>query len=516
MSTTAEQAQTTDGVYIVSLEIKDTKRIEALLLKPEPTGLTVLGGLNEAGKTTALDVLTWVLCGDKHKPSQAHRDGAEKPPFASVEFSNGYTVERRGKNSDLHVTGPDGGRGNQTTLTGVRGFVNAFALDLPGFLHSSDRYKLDSLLNGLGDGIAERYAKLRADEKAKEKERREYHGEYQRLLNVADSLPAYPDGPRQVVSSAELIAQQRAIETQNAENGARRQKHAENQAALSETQEAVEELTSELATDNARRSESNIALAKASQKSQSASQEYDARKVSVNRLREELRKATEEQDAAGRIVADCAAIHNEVRIDVAHFERASSNTDRKLTEAQGAKARLAGALAQDAATVALLVDQPTGDIAAQLDDLDAQNEMARANLAKSKARAAAAIGTEKYENLSAVIAQLRADEMALIDGANMPLPDLSVEDDELRYQGKSWDCMSGAAQRRVGVAIAQRLDPSFRCVCVDEAECWDVEALAKFAGDMKAQGLQVIATRVSTGAECDYIIANGVVSEVAE
>lgn len=45
----------------------------------------------------------------------------------------------------------------------------------------------------------------------------------------------------------------------------------------------------------------------------------------------------------------------------------------------------------------------------------------------------------------------------LLQGAKLPLPGLSVEDGELTYQGKPWDCMSGSDQLKVSTAIVRAL-----------------------------------------------------------
>ena len=47
----------------------------------------------------------------------------------------------------------------------------------------------------------------------------------------------------------------------------------------------------------------------------------------------------------------------------------------------------------------------------------------------------------------------------LLDGADLPLPGLSVDDGALTYQGKRWGDMSGSDQLRVATAIVRKLNP---------------------------------------------------------
>ncbi|MBP0975340.1 MAG: chromosome segregation protein SMC, partial [Oscillospiraceae bacterium] len=107
------------------------------------------------------------------------------------------------------------------------------------------------------------------------------------------------------------------------------------------------------------------------------------------------------------------------------------------------------------------------------------------------------------------IEQIRADRRALLNGANLPLPGLSVEGGKLLYQGKAWDCMSGSEQLRVATAIVRCLNPECGFVLLDKLEQMDMQTLADFGAWLEANGLQAIATRVSTGDECSIIIEDG-------
>ena len=45
------------SVKITALEAENVKRIKAVALTPSPTGLTIVGGNNNQGKTSVLDAL---------------------------------------------------------------------------------------------------------------------------------------------------------------------------------------------------------------------------------------------------------------------------------------------------------------------------------------------------------------------------------------------------------------------------------------------------------------------------
>lgn len=62
------------SVKITQFEAENVKRIKALTLTPSASGLTIIGGRNNQGKTSALDAIVWSLGGDRYRPSQAQRD----------------------------------------------------------------------------------------------------------------------------------------------------------------------------------------------------------------------------------------------------------------------------------------------------------------------------------------------------------------------------------------------------------------------------------------------------------
>lgn len=66
-----------ESIKINAFELENVKRIKAVALKPTPSGLTVIGGNNNQGKTSVLDTIAWALGGDRYKPSNPARDGSD-------------------------------------------------------------------------------------------------------------------------------------------------------------------------------------------------------------------------------------------------------------------------------------------------------------------------------------------------------------------------------------------------------------------------------------------------------
>lgn len=162
-----------------------------------------------------------------------------------------------------------------------------------------------------------------------------------------------------------------------------------------------------------------------------------------------------------------------------------------------------------------LLDQSTEELERNIQNIETINQQVRANLDKEKAESDAAEYRMQYDTLTAQIQEIRESRTALLDNATLPLPGLSVADGELTYQGKKWDNLSGSDQLKVSAAIVRAVKPQCGFVLLDKLEQMDMETLREFGAWMESEGLQGIATRVSTGGECSLIIEDGyVASEV--
>ena len=415
------------SVKIAALEAENVKRIKAVALTPSPTGLTIVGGNNNQGKTSVLDALAWALGGEKFRPTAAVRDGALAPPHLKVILSNGVVVERKGKNSSLTVTDPTGQRSGQQLLNA---FVEPLALDLPRFMQASDKDKADTLLNiiGVGDALTglDREIKALYD-------RRTVIGQIgAQKRHAAEELTEYPDAPSEPVSAIELIQQQQEILLHNADNQRQRMKLAQLEEQEKQLGRRVQEL----------------------------SQELEMVEHQLTAVQQDVQDATK--------------------------------------------------------TVAQLQDESTAELEQSIRNVEEINRQVSANLAKSKAQDEAERYAQEYTALTEQIKAKRTARMDLLNGADLPLTGLGVEDGSLTYNGKHWQDMSGSDQLRVATAIVRRLNPNCGFVLLDKLEQMDLATLAEFGSWLQAEGLQAIATRVSTGGECQIIIEDGRVKDAEE
>ena len=158
-----------------------------------------------------------------------------------------------------------------------------------------------------------------------------------------------------------------------------------------------------------------------------------------------------------------------------------------------------------------LHDESTAELEENINNIEAINIKVRANLDKDKAEEDAQEYSRQYATLTTDLEAVRKQKVDLLQGADLPLPGLSVVDGELTYNGDKWDCMSGSDQLKVSVAIVRKLNPKCGFVLLDKLEQMDLTTLTEFGQWLETEGLQAIATRVSTGDECSIVISDGYV-----
>ena len=159
-----------------------------------------------------------------------------------------------------------------------------------------------------------------------------------------------------------------------------------------------------------------------------------------------------------------------------------------------------------------LQDESTAELEASITNIEEINRKVRANLDKDKAEDDAREYRRQYDGLTKELEDTRQKKADLLTNAPLPLPELSVQDGNLVYKGQQWDNMSGSDRLKVATAIVRKLNPKCGFVLLDKLEQMDLGTLQEFGAWLEAEGLQAIATRVSTGNECSIIIEDGYVA----
>lgn len=156
-----------------------------------------------------------------------------------------------------------------------------------------------------------------------------------------------------------------------------------------------------------------------------------------------------------------------------------------------------------------LQDESTAELEESIANIDSTNAKVRDNLNKQRAQEEADEYKRQYGDLTTQIEEVRKSRMELLNGVEMPLDDLSVQDGELIYKGQKWDNMSGSDQLKVATAIVRKTNPQCGFVLLDKLEQMDIDTMNEFGKWLQDNNLQAIATRVSTGDECSIFIEDG-------
>lgn len=260
---------------------------------------------------------------------------------------------------------------------------------------------------------------------------------------------------------------------------------------------------------------------------------YNERRT-IGQIADQKKKYAAEQphfpEAPNELVSIADLIHEQQEILARNGENAKKRQNREnivnslhLSEAR--LKQLKEQLAQEEATheslmsdyiaanksIEDLVDESTEEIENSIANIEEINRKVRANLDKEKAEEDAKQYGSQYDKLTKEIQDVRDERTSLLDSADLPLPGLSVEDGELVFEGQKWDNMSGSQQLRVATAIVRKLKPECGFVLLDKLEQMDIPTLTEFGKWLESEGLQAIATRVSSGEECQIIIEDGYV-----
>ena len=260
---------------------------------------------------------------------------------------------------------------------------------------------------------------------------------------------------------------------------------------------------------------------------------YNERRT-IGQIADQKKKYAAEQpqypEAPNELVSIADLIHEQQEILARNGENAKKRQNREnivnslhLSEAR--LKQLKEQLAQEEATheslmsdyiaanksIEDLADESTDEIENSIANIEEINRKVRANLDKEKAEEDAKQYGSQYDQLTKEIQDVRDERTSLLDSADLPLPGLSVEDGELVFEGQKWDNMSGSQQLRVSTAIVRKLKPECGFVLLDKLEQMDIPTLNEFGKWLESEGLQAIATRVSSGEECQIIIEDGYV-----
>ena len=211
------------------------------------------------------------------------------------------------------------------------------------------------------------------------------------------------------------------------------------------------------------------------------------------------------RERVNQIESEANALSKEISILTKEIDKLKAELSKKNIELT----KLLADLETARKTTAMLHDESTAELEKSIADIDDLNRKIRENCDRQKAEIDAENYSREYDELTGQIEAVRKEKSDLLKNADLPLPELSVRDGALTYKGYVWGDMSGSEQLKVATAIVRKLNPKCGFVLLDKLEQMDPDTLSEFGKWLEEEGLQAIATRVSTGNECSIIIEDG-------
>jgi hypothetical protein len=227
---------------IVEFQAENTRVLKVVRITPDGN-MVILGGDNEAGKTTVLDDIELIFGGGKSRkmPEVPIRTG-QKSGRTSVKLSNGMTLEREwsATGTRLIVRGEDGKKLPGGPQEIADKFFSLVAFDPLEFADKMDAKKQAEVLRKL---VGLDFSELDAKRASLYTERTDVGRDGERAAGQLAGTRVFPDAPQAEVSVAELVREKDVAESHNQKN----QKVRDAYAAIKE-----EERLAAIALDKAR------------------------------------------------------------------------------------------------------------------------------------------------------------------------------------------------------------------------------------------------------------------------
>lgn len=195
-------------VRITSLEADNVLRVRAVRLKFDDSGVLVIEGANEAGKSSVLKIIEMAIAGAATAPAEPiHGDEEEGKIIARFATEVGELVvtkmfiKGKPQRLNIHIEGRRKALSSAQTILDI--LMDHIALDIRQFARMDDKKKAEVLAQLMGFDSAA----LDAERGKKFDLRTEVNRDVVRLRAEYESLTHHDDAPNEEVSAAELMSE---------------------------------------------------------------------------------------------------------------------------------------------------------------------------------------------------------------------------------------------------------------------------------------------------------------------
>lgn len=450
-----------EPIRLLSLDVVGFKRIQAVHVELNKSGLTVIGGKNSQGKSSTLDAVKILCGGKKNTPAKpVHDDDKQATIMGQFEDNKGrgYRIERvvqSNRDDTVRIVRQDGSIVDrpQEFLDSLVGKVWCKPLE---FMNSKEDVQAEIIRQWVGLDLSD----LTAQEKALYDERELIGREVKRLKGHAESLPYFESASDEEKSATDLVAQFNIATKLQAAHAHTKKLSAEPSALQAVFAADSERIAAEVASID--------------------------KQIAELQLRKKA-KANE-------------------RVEI----EADYNTNKAASEE-----KLKAHLVKVDAFIAEHGNLDPDEIAKRMNAVEDENRKARANKDRKKAFEAYSEKDAEYKEYNEQVEAVRATKRRRIAGVVMPVDGLAFDEEglNLNFQGYPLKQASSSEQMRIAVTIAMRLSGGLKIVLVDGGEALDSDQLALLNSIVVGLDGQVLLTRVceADSKDADLIIEDGVV-----
>lgn len=213
-----------------------------------------------------------------------------------------------------------------------------------------------------------------------------------------------------------------------------------------------------------------------------------AREVSAHELGAELKAAVSQKSINDGYRAE----EKNARDSVASLRKQLAAAEKRL---KAAEEKCAG-----------LEDPDIDGIQLRINEADQLNRRIRQAADRRMLEAAASQRIEAYNDLTRSIQNLDDEKQRLLESANIPIPGLTVGDEDLLLNGVPFSQVNTAAQIPLCVAICAALRPKLNIAIVRNGNDLDQEAAAAFYESCAAAGIEQVWIERRFGTREDSIV----------
>lgn len=451
------------SLRIINLVAENVKKLKAVDITPEGN-LVKITGANEQGKSTVLDCIWWAIEGSRNIQKKPIRTGEDS---AKIELTLGdskevkYIVTRKFTKTNtsgyLTLETKDGHeiKSPQTVLNKL---ITSLSFDPLGFTYKKPAEQKEEALK-FAKNLKEDIPALEAERALIYDERTDVNKEKKKLKNQLEDLEKPDENlPKEELLTSDVLKEMREAQEVIKNNDEERKK-------LNKLQQKIETLADDNILINEDIKKAELEITELEKRIKRIKQGIKKHKQSISNNEEMIQELTNEE------IVQANKVNELEDPDLSKFEEKLEQVEKINKKIRKAK-----------------------------EYNNKQNEYKDLVI--------------KSNRLTEQIKELDDRKDKALQGADFPVPGLSVDDEGLIYKGLPFDQASQEEQLKVSMAMAMAMNPDLRVIRTKNASLLDENNLKVIEKMAEDNDFQIWAELVDTSGKVGVFIEEGEVKKV--